>query len=883
MKQQVKPSKWIDWLVNKLCPEDLQEEILGDLHERYTINHGTGKKRSQARLLIETIVYLRFTIFNRNKKQYSKPNATTMLKHYFITGLRNTLRHKSFAAINVLGLTLGLTSFFLIFLWVSDELSIDAFHENEDDLYALYMVTNANGEVNGAYKIWEYVYFGGSEYYDKVWLDEMLKDRLPEIENISSYVTTYELPWGFPHTFQHEEKKYRMEGATASGDFFKMFSFEILFGDKASPIDQINTVAISRKMASTFFDRPEDAVGKIIRYENKLDLLVTAVFEDVTSYSSLQFDYIISYENQRNRDINISDNRWPVYIQLKKGTDKEAFAEKLKDFNASFKNPEFQEIYLGMQPFKDQYLMSSFTNGKPDKGRVEYLRIFSGVAIFILIIACVNFTNLATSRATKRGKEIGVRKVIGSTKHSIVLQFLGEAFLLTSLAGILSILIIYLVMPAFNLFTGKQIQMPINDPMSWTYFLGIIFATAILAGAYPAFYMSSLKPVKVLKGLVRFNQASRMFKRGLTVFQFGLSILLLIATIVVSKQTNYVQNTNLGYEKENVIYLRVEGTLTQEEKYNVFKNRLLGLPGVAMVDRSSEAPHDMTFEIAGPFKWQGMEEGTQLAFKPTSVGYDFLEMMGLEVVEGRGFSKNNPTDSSAFMINETALKMMNLQDPLGKQISAWGKSGRIIGILKDYHTHSLKEPIKPLIVDIKEDLDFGVIMIKSELGQTVEALGSLEIANSEINPEYPLDYEFMDLEYAKLYESENVMSSLSNIFAVLAIAISCLGLLGLAIFSSEQRVKEIGIRKVLGASVSSIIQLFSRDFLKLVGLSFLIAAPVSGYLMQQWLQNFAYKINITWWMYLLTGIASIAIAFLTVAYQTVKAAKTNPIQNLRSE
>ena len=879
MKHQKSPPKWLDKLIAMICPEHLKEEVLGDLHERYALR--AHDKTSSFRYFWEVMIYLKSTAFRRSQTHNKTSNLTTMIKHYFITGLRNALRNKVFSTINIMGLALGLTSFFLIFLWVQDELSIDSFHEHEDDLFALYMVTDTNGNIDGSHKIGEWVYFSGSSYFDQVWLDEMLKERLPEIEHISSYATTYELPWGYPNTFQYEDQKYKLNGASASGDFFKMFSFEIVWGDKVSPIDQVNTVAISEKMASMFFEKPQDAIGKTFRYENRIDLMVTAVFEDIGSKSSLQFDFVISYENQRKRNINTSDNRWPIYIQLVKGTDHVEFAKKLRAFNAEFKNPDFTDIYLGIQPFKDQYLMSGFVNGKPQKGRIEYLRIFSGVAIFILIIACINFTNLATSRALKRGKEIGVRKVIGSSKTSLITQFLSESLFLTLIATILSLVFIRLLLPGFNLFTGKQIVLPIQDGSAWGFLALILLGTAFFAGAYPAFFMSSLRPVRVLKGLVRFSSSSLWLKRGLTVFQFSLSILLLIGTLVVSKQTNYVQHTNLGYDKENIIYVRIEGTLN--DKYQLLKNRLLGLPGIAMVDRSSEAPHDMTFEIAGPFAWEGMEEGTLLSFKPTSVGFDFLEMMNLQVVEGRGFSREVTSDTAAFMVNETALKQMNLENPIGKRISAWSKSGHIIGILKDYHTHSLREPIKPLIVDVKENLNFGIIMIKTQPGQTVQALESLEIASAEINPDFPLAYEFLDLEYAKLYQSETVISSLSNVFALLAIVISCLGLLGLAIFSAEQRIKEIGIRKVLGASIGNIVHLFSKDFLRLVGLSFLIAAPIAGYLMQEWLQNFAYKINLSWWMFALTGFAALAIAFLTVAYQTITAAKSNPVQNLRAE
>ncbi len=870
--------EWLDRLVEWLCPAHLQEEVLGDLHERYqVIVEQKGIKKARIRYALEVCVYLKSTVFQKRKSTNSKTLFTTMIKHYFTTATRNIVRNKAFSFINVMGLVLGITSFLLINLWVSNEKSIDNFHDNQSDLYALYLTSKINGEVSGDYKIKEWELFGSRD----VWLAEELAKVIPEIKHIATYVTGYELPWGYPNTFQVGDVQHRLKGAITGNDFFKMFSYPILYGDRENPLSNAKTLVISEYMASIFFENPEDAVGKTIRYENTLDMKITGVFENVKTNSSLQFDYLISWEDAERLPIIMSDNKAPTFIQLHDNADPKLVAAKLKTIDNSHNNQAYESLELGLHPYGDQYLISKFENGRPATGRIEYVRIFSGVAIFVLIIACVNFMNLATSRSLKRAREVGVRKVIGSSRGYLVGQFLGESVLLTSIAMLISLLAVNLLLPAFNNFTGKEMVLPLNEPIYWLYLIGIVLLTGFLSGMYPALFLSSLQPVKVLKGLARFTKSAKFFRKGLAVFQFGLSILLLIATLVVSRQTNYIQNTNLGYDKENVIYVRIEGDLVN--KYHLFKESLLTKPGIAMVDRSSEAPHDMAFEIAGPFTWEGMEENRQMSFKPTSVGFDFLEMMGLEIVDGRGFDKAIPTDTAAFMINETALKQMDLDQPLGKRISAWAKQGRIIGVLKDYHTHSLHEPIKPLIVDVKEDLDFGIIMVKTLPGQTKRAIESLEQVSSLINPNYPLEYQFMDLEYAELYKNEQVVSSLSNVFATLAIMISCLGLLGLAMFSTEQRIKEIGIRKVLGASVVSIIGLFSKDFLQLVAFSFIIATPIAAYLMKSWLEGFAYQIDLSWWIFALTGLVALTIAFLTVAHQTFSAAKANPIKNLRTE
>ena len=408
--------------------------------------------------------------------------------------------------------------------------------------------------------------------------------------------------------------------------------------------------------------------------------------------------------------------------------------------------------------------------------------------------------------------------------------------------------------------------------------------TGIVAGSYPALYLSSLKPVRILKGVVVFTSGAIWFRKGLTVFQFVLSIVLIITTIVITRQTSYVQNTNLGYDRGNLIYTRIEGDMGKEDRYRLFKNRAAAIPGVAMVDRSSEAPHAMDFVVTDPVNWEGKDKNASVGFKPSSVGFDFLKLMDIKIASGRGFSREMATDSAdAFMVNEEAVKEMGLKDPIGKWISAWKKKGHIIGVLKDYHTQSLREPIKPVIIDVKEYEYFGVVIIRTKPGQTKAALADLSRLYSDINPNYPFSYQFVDEEYKKLYKNEQIISKLSVLFASLAIVISCLGLLGLVKFSAEQRVKEIGIRKVLGASLGQIMALFSKDFLQLIVIAFLIAAPVSWYAMHQWLQEFAYRIEISWWIFVLAAVAAVFIALVTVSYQAIKAAMANPVKSLLSE
>ncbi len=890
-KRQKSPPSWPDRILSRICSPHLLEEVLGDLHERYKLNvQKMGEQKASKRYWLESFAYMRPSFFKRQPSPYSKPILTDMLRNYFKIAFRNIARNKAFSTINIFGLALGMTCFLFIFLWIQDEKSIDNFHQNKH-LYNVYQTIISGEQTNGSYST--PIRVNDNRRYIPL---ADIQEAIPEIENINFYATGYELPWGYPETFQVGEKLHKLEGSRASKDFFNMFDYEVIAGDAASALADKSSIAISRKMANMFFENPESAIGKSIRYENRLDFSITAVFEDVPVQSSLKFDFLINWEMHMT-NLNWASPIVLTTLQLSETANVQQVEENINRFlQAHLDKNEPAKIELGLQPFNDKYLISNFENGKPRGGRIEYINIFTGVAIFILIIACINFMNLSTARSVKRAKEVGVRKVIGSTRNYLVGQFLGESILLSCVALILSLFLVQLFLPSFNQFTGKQITLPFSSPTYWAVLIGLVLVTGFFAGSYPALYLASLKPVQVLKGSVRFTNAAKWFRKGLAVFQFSLSILLLIATLVVTRQTDYVQNSHLGYDRENLIYVQIEGELTKQEKYNVFKHEATNLPAVVMVDRSSEAPHAMGFVVdendgfantesgEDAINWEGKQEGASVGFKPMSVGFDFTKIMNLDIVEGRSFSREVATDSAdAFLVNEEAVKQIGMEDPIGKWVSAWNKKGRIIGILKDYHTHSLHEPIKPLIVDVKEYEYFGVIIIRTEPGKTKEALAGLEKVYKNVNPNYPFNYKFLDQEYAKLYKSEQVISKLSNVFAGLAIAVSCLGLLGLAMFSAEQRIKEIGIRKVLGASVSNIITLFSKDFLQLVGLSFLVAAPVSWFLMNNWLQGFAYRIDLAWWIFAVSGLLALSIALLTVSFQAIKAAIANPIKSLRPE
>jgi putative ABC transport system permease protein len=802
-----------------------------------------------------------------------------MIKNYLKTAWRNIIRYKANTAINVIGLSLGMTCCLFIFLWVQDEKSIDNFHTKGKNIYAAYETTISDGKVDGSYSTPRTI-----QNNRTVPLMEGAKNAVPEIKAEAFYATGYDLPWGHLETLEVGEKKLKLEGSRAGEDFFKIFSYPLLQGSPQTALKGVKSIAISRKIAEIYFGNPANAMGKMIRYENSLNFIVSAVFENLPKESSLHFDFLVSWEAHKTI-LEWASGDYQDYLLLAENADVKTVEKKINGFllPRMDKNTNVKTT-IGLQRFGDQYLENIFVNGVPSAGRIEYIRIFSGVAIFILIIACINFMNLATARSVKRAKEVGLRKVVGSSRYSLILQFYCESIAFSFLSMILSVGLFYLLLPSFNQFTGKEISYSVMQPYFWISLSGLMLVTGIVAGSYPALYLSSLQPVKVLKGIARFTKGSILFRRGLTVFQFVLSIILIIATVVIYRQTSLTQNMHLGYNRENLIYVRIEGELSKINNYLRFKQEAENLPGIALVDRSTEAPHAMDFVVTDAIDWQGKEKNVSVGFKPSSVGFDFLKIMDMKTAYGRGFSRENATDSAdAFMINEEAVKEMGLKDPIGKWISAWQKKGHIIGVLKDFNTQSLREAIKPVLIDVKEYEYFGVIIIRTLPGKTKEALAGLEKLYSNFNPNYPFSYQFVDEEYKKLYSSEFIISKLSILFSVLAIVISCMGLLGLVMFSAQQRIKEISVRKVLGASVSQIISLFSKDFMYLILIAFLIAGPVAWFAMNNWLGDFAYRVSLSWWIFVLAGIGAAGIALLTISFQAVKSASANPASTLRSE
>lgn len=788
-----------------------------------------------------------------------------MIKSYLKVAWRNLWRNKSFSAINILGLALGMAFSLLIFLWVQSELSVDAYHQNGSRLYQVYEREYYDHKVTG-------------DYDTPAPLAEELKKALPEVQ----YAVTLE-EGNRINTFKAGNKLLKMEGTAAKADLFKMFSFPLLQGSAQSALSSPASIAISRKMAGLFFGSPQVAMGKTIRYKNQKDFIVSAVFENLPDNTSRKFDYLINWEAfaQDHPWTNSWMARGPItYLMLKAGTDPLLTEKKITHFLDTYikEQSAAYRIQLGLQKFSEGYLHANFTNGKTSGGRIEYVHLFSLVAVFILLIACINFMNLTTARSVKRAREIGVRKAIGAMRGVLIRQFTGEAVLLAGCSMVVALLLVILLLPAFNQVTQKQIQLPLMQTRFWLELMLFTVIIGIVSGSYPALYLSSFNPVTVLKGTVRLSTGSVWFRKGLVVFQFVLSVVLIIGTMVVSRQVDFLQHQNLGYDRENLIDLPFEGVLSSS--YDVFKTEASKIPGVSAVTHADNNPTDND-NNTNAVEWSGKDPGVKIQFAQTGVGYGFVSAMKLKLQQGRDFSKNFGTDSSAYLINETAAKTMGYKDALGKPLMVNGQQGHIIGVLKDFHFESLHQQIQPLFIRLTTGGSH--ILVRTKAGQTKQALNGLEQLCRELNPDFPFTYQFLDEEYQRLYASEQLAGKLSHVFALMAIFISCLGLLGLAMFTAEQRVKEISIRKVLGASAGSIFTLLSAEFLGLITIAFIIASPLSWYGMNKWLDGFAYRTAIQWWMFALSALIVLAITLLTVSFQAVKAALANPVKSLKAE
>jgi len=788
-----------------------------------------------------------------------------VLTNYFKIAFRNLWRNKGFSAINILGLAIGMASAILILLWIQNEVSYDQFHEKKDRIYNAWNRATFSGELQS----WSTT--------PKVLARTMEKD-FPEVEQATR------VNWPSNYLFSIGEKRLTAQGNIVDSNFLQIFTFQLIKGHSSSVLQDMHSIVVTETFAKKLFGNDEP-VGKIIKLDNKDNFTVTGVLKDLPNNSRFKFEYLLPWSYLRHNgedDENWGNNSTSTYVLLKPNASVASLNEKMKTLKPRYDKDE-PKWEMFVYPIKRWRLYSSFTNGVEDgNGRIEYVRLFGIIAIFILLIACINFMNLSTARSEKRAKEVGIRKVVGAQKSSLVGQFIGESVLMAFLSAIIAVIIVWLTLPAFNQLVGEKVAIHFDSLNAWLTAIGFILFTGLLAGSYPAFFLSSFQPVKVLKGTFKKAHALVTPRKVLVVLQFTFAIILIICTIIVKQQVDYAQNRESGYNKNNLVYHLLTGDV--KKNYELIKNELLG-SGVATAITKTSSPLTQSWSDGWGQEWEGKDPNDKTDFYRYSQDEGLGVTAGLQFIKGRDFDlKQFPTDSTGMIINESSLKVMKFADPIGKIVKDNGIEWHIVGVIKDFILTSPYEPTKPMLISGAKSDWFNTILIKfNNQRSTGDNLKKAETIFKKYNPEYPFEYKFVDEEYATKFEDEKRIGTLAGVFAGLTIFISCLGLYGLATYMAENRIKEIGVRKVLGASVSGITTLLSIDFLKLVFVSFILAAPVAWWAMHNWLQDYTYQVKIEWWVFAMAGILSILIAVITVSYQAIKAAIANPVKSLRSE
>ncbi|MEO8474025.1 MAG: ABC transporter permease [Chryseolinea sp.] len=784
-----------------------------------------------------------------------------MLRNYLKTTIRNLFRYKSYTFINVFGLTIGLAASILILLWVMDEMSYDQFHKNP----RLYRVVSNAEYSDGKIE---------TGWSTPMKLADGMQREIPEVDQ------TMRISWNATMLVKLGGKSTIEDGFYADSSMFSMFSFPIIAGDKKNPLPSIKSIAVSKKLADKFF-KGEDAIGKEINVDKRYDFTITSVFADVPTHSSLKFDFVIPFtiwEQENKWAGNWGNSSMQTFVTLKPGSDDVLVNEKIsgmikKNCTECISNPM-------LFPYKKMRLHSEFLNGKSVGGRISYVMSLSVVALIILLIACINFMNLSTARSATRSLEVGIRKSIGAQRSGIIAQFIGESMLLTVIAMIFALTIVELILPLFNAITDKSISPDYGDGQFLMIIVSVTLLTGVVAGSYPAFFLSSFKPAVVLKGNMGTSLSGGGLRKALVIMQFVASTVLIVGSIVVYNQITFIRNINIGFDRTNVVALsQYEGFVKNSA---AFKNELLQFPNIKAVAVAGHNPFDVSNTTTDPV-WPGKAKETNISFKAISCDQDFIPALGMQILAGRNFNESNKADTSNYIINEQAMRVMGLTiaDVIGTDLNMWQGKGKIIGVVRDFNNGSLKEPIMPLIF-VYIPRNTWRIYVKIE-GDPLKALAQIEAVQHKYDPDYPFNYTFLNDEFDNQYKSEATIGKLSLSFTVVAIIISCLGLFGLASFTAQRRVKELGVRKVLGASMLSLVTLLCKDFTRLVIISLVVGFPIAWYLATQYLNGYTFHAALSWWLFIGCALGILLLTLVTVGYQSVKAANNNPAESLRSE
>ena len=860
-----KPPKLAEFLLRRILPDRTWDTPTGDFEEFYnSLARESGIFKANLWYWSQVLRLIPAKIIN------SIYWSAQMFKNYMKVAIRNIVRFKGFSFINITGLAVGMACCILIFLWVEDEKSFDRFHEKGENLYIVATHIKYGNRTSTS---------SGTPPA----IGPALKNEYPEIVNSARFCNG-------PHAlyFAYEDKKFREEVEAVDPSFLRMFSFPLVLGNPETALDDPHSLVMSEEMATKYFGR-DDPLGQTLRVNNTYDFTVTGVVRNAPHNSILQFDYLVpiafleelwSFPELLDRWYDLS---FTTFVELEDNVSPEVFSSKITDrINKEFPKSDVKPF---LWSFTKIYLYGLGTGG----GRILRVRMLSMVALFVLVIACVNFMNLTTARSGVRVKEIGMRKVTGAQRIDIVKQFFGESVLLSFLSLCLGMTLVLLLLPAFSALTGKSLSLNLSgNPLLILGLLGIAVITGLLAGSYPALMMSAFQPVKIMRGSVGTGSKKSTLRKVLVVFQFVVTITLIIRTVVVYDQLDYMRNKDLGFNKDHLVYMPVSGSL--KEQYGAAKQELLKVPGVSSVSLTSRTP--LLFGSSGSnWEWEGKSEDMNPHIRYFCCDYDFTETFEVEMASGQFFSeeitKGGSIQSGQVVINQQFAEVIGKENPVGMRLSKGGWQAKIIGVVKDFNYWPLYHRSGPLIIFHKSYNDephryrFIFARVRSEnISQTIAGIKSVY---ETFNPEFPFIYRFLDEDYANLYDSEERTASVVKYFSLLAILVSCLGLFGLASFLAEQRTKEIGIRKVLGSSVQGIIVLLSKEFIKWVVLANIIAWPIAWVMSKAWLQNFAYRTSIEAWIFLFAGARAVGIAVLTVSFQSVKAATSNPVDCLRYE
>jgi putative ABC transport system permease protein len=862
------PLKLLRWF----CDPNLVEDVEGDVIELFHDRSEIDKSKARVSFYVDVLLLFRPGII-KNFQILNNIINFSMVKNFLKIAFRNAIRYKGYTLLNLLGLVVGIVSSILIILWVNDEVGIDKFHTDGNQIHQLFRnMKQSNGVVETTTSI------------PKPAAD-LIKAEYPDVKDVAAF------SWEMTMQITYDDKATKEKGRFATPSFLNMFSFPFIAGDEGTALNDLNSIVISQSVAEKHFGKnwKNESIGKIIKVEDVYDassvndVVVTGVFEDIGDNSTLKFDWLQPAQTFYNANEWVDDwgnGSFGVYITIPFDSDVNVISQRmLEEINThTIDNDKAGDEQLIMQQFEDTYLYSNFDNGVIAGGRITYVRIMTVVALLILFVACINFMNLTTARANRRVKEIGLRKVMGAQKQGIRVQFFLEAFLFTAISVILSLVIVMMLLPFFNELVGKSLFVDFYSIHTWYFLIGITLIVGLLSGSYPAILLPAFNIIQSLKGGVKQSVFASYFRKSLVIFQFAISMLLIIGTAVIYKQINYVMNKDLGLDKENLVAISMKGDLPTRLK--TYKTELARVPGVKEITTVSGSPINYGRSTSSA-NWEGKDPAEGYEVNVIITDEDFIETMGMKMISGRDFMEQ-ATDSTNFIINEVAAELMGFEDPIGKKLSFWGIDGTITGVVKNFHMQNLYKPIAPLIITCIDPSMSYLALVRIN-GDSGDILPSIEKVTKTMSPSFDFEYEFIDQAYEESYAKEKTVNALVNIFAIIAIFISCLGIYGLASYSAEQRSREIGVRKVHGSSVQQILFLLSKDYAKLMILAFVLAIPFGYYITQNWLNNFEFRTSLDPIIFLLAGISVFLIGIITVAAKSYSVATVNPVNSLKEE